>query len=185
MVLRQLGLFQGRVTFPRRIRRRKWNSRAGNVFAVLCSVKSCRIRFISSSPTHSLPAPVAFGTVDFPYAGNGETLTVTRLSSRRYVAPKTRYKSRRPISFYRDAVIGELPRKPPGQCSSGYYVGSAITVSVLGFISPRCCAATILVAACAHDLLSPSLCPIDLFRKNVHRDARLPSLPPASSVSKW
>lgn len=54
--------------------------------------------------------------------------------TRRIVMPKTRYKSRGPISFYRNVVIGELPRKPPGQCSNGYYVGSAITVSVSRFI---------------------------------------------------
>lgn len=77
----------------------------------------------------------------------------------RFVAPKTRYKSRRPISFYRDVVIGELPRKPPGQCSSGYYVGSAITVSVSRFISSRCRAVTILVWQHApRDLLSPLPC---------------------------
>lgn len=74
-------------------------------------------------------------------------------TARRTVAPKTRYKSRGPISFYRSVVIGELPRKPPGQCSSGYYVGSAITVSVSGFIfglEPYW-----IQCVCVRDLLSP------------------------------
>lgn len=157
MVLRQLGLFQGRVTFSQRIYAARGERRIEprNAFAVLYSGKSCRIRFILP-PSHR---PCGFHPVDFPYTGNGRTLTVTTISAaRRYIAPKTRYKSRRPISFYRDVVIGELPRKPPGQCSSGYYVGSAITVSVSGFISPRCYATTILVAACARDLLSPLPC---------------------------
>lgn len=74
------------------------------------------------------------------------------------LARRGRYKSRVPISFYRDAVIGELPRKPaairqPGRRSSGYYAGSAITVSVSGFISFHPRVTTILAAA--SELLSP------------------------------
>lgn len=92
--------------------------------------------------------------------------TGTAIGLRR--APKAHYKS--PVDrFYFIVTLSsgdggggtegedELSREPAARCSSGYYVGSAINVSVSGFIPARWSVSRdhhIGRATCARDLLS-------------------------------
>lgn len=91
--------FASRVTFPRRIRRRKWDRALG------MDLRFCVGKIMS----HPLYLIRSFRSIFFNKNGRVTTVTIGPASLKKEV----RYKSRRPILFYYDVIIGELPRKPP------------------------------------------------------------------------